>query len=164
MNDKDLVKSAFDSIPADSIIFTSKLGDIADRVQQLLFEKGWSQKDLAKAMGKNESEISKWLTSIHNFTLKSITKMEAVLGADIINVPMTGDVSSMTNYIYLKIYAYSNESDKDIFENTPMSHEARKTGDQYLSVNAVMNRPMPKELAKPLVDEVLETQSFLLAS
>jgi transcriptional regulator with XRE-family HTH domain len=43
-----------------------------------------TQKQLADALGKNASEISKWLSGLHNITLESITKMEAVFGADII--------------------------------------------------------------------------------
>lgn len=43
-----------------------------------------SQKDLAEAMGKEPSEISKWLSGLHNIGLENITKMEVALGQDII--------------------------------------------------------------------------------
>jgi transcriptional regulator with XRE-family HTH domain len=43
-----------------------------------------SQKALADALGKEPSEISKWLSGLHNLSLESITKMETVLGQDII--------------------------------------------------------------------------------
>ena len=43
-----------------------------------------SQKTLADALGKEPSEISKWLSGLHNLSLESITKMETVLGQDII--------------------------------------------------------------------------------
>jgi transcriptional regulator with XRE-family HTH domain len=43
-----------------------------------------SQKDLAEALGKEPSEISKWLSGLHNIGLENITKMETVLGQDII--------------------------------------------------------------------------------
>ncbi len=36
------------------------------------------QRDLANAMGKTEAEISKWLCGFHNFTIKTISKIEAV--------------------------------------------------------------------------------------
>ncbi|MBK8969134.1 MAG: helix-turn-helix transcriptional regulator [Lewinellaceae bacterium] len=44
------------------------------------------RRDLAAALGKSESEVSKWLAGAHNFTLKSIAKLEAVLGEDILVV------------------------------------------------------------------------------
>ena len=43
-----------------------------------------SQKALAEALGKEPSEISKWLSGLHNIGLENITKMEVVLGQDII--------------------------------------------------------------------------------
>ena len=43
-----------------------------------------TQKDLAEALGKEPSEISKWLSGLHNIGLENITKMETVLGQDII--------------------------------------------------------------------------------
>lgn len=43
-----------------------------------------SQKALAEALGKEPSEISKWLSGMHNIGLENIAKMEAVLGQDII--------------------------------------------------------------------------------
>ena len=60
--------------------------DIADRIQELLDAKGMQQKDLAKALGKQESEVSKWLSGTHNFTLKTLAKITEVLGADVVQV------------------------------------------------------------------------------
>jgi transcriptional regulator with XRE-family HTH domain len=164
MNEKDLITDAFNAIPADSTIFISKLTDIADRVQQLLDEKDWTQKDLAEAMGKRESEISKWLTSIHNFTLKSIAKMEAALGADIINVPLSGEISCATNYVYLKVFARSNDPQMDKFEETPVSQNPRLVNEQYLSILAEMNSLKPSYPAQSLKEEVVENEHYLIAS
>jgi transcriptional regulator with XRE-family HTH domain len=69
-------------------------------VSRIMKEKGWSQKDLAKKMGKTESEISKWLSGLHNLTLKSITKMEVVLEATLLEVPQSAPMqSSAIQYI-----------------------------------------------------------------
>ena len=59
--------------------------DIVDSIHAILKQKGMDQKDLAIALEKKESEISKWMTGTHNFTLKTITKIEAVLGRPIIH-------------------------------------------------------------------------------
>lgn len=60
--------------------------DIRMQVAELLSKhpKIKTQKQLAEALGKSASEISKWLSGLHNITLESITKMEAVFDADII--------------------------------------------------------------------------------
>jgi transcriptional regulator with XRE-family HTH domain len=53
--------------------------EIAAMVDDILKMKGWSQRDLADKMGKKESEISKFLAGNHNFTIKTIAKLEEVL-------------------------------------------------------------------------------------
>ena len=73
--------------PEETKRFVKKYGDIVVRVHQLLKEKGITQKELAEQMGKTPSEISKWLSGEHNFTLRSITRLEAELGEDIIYTP-----------------------------------------------------------------------------
>lgn len=45
------------------------------------------QKQLAEKLGKRESEISKWLSGFHNFTLKSLIKLEEALDCDLIMIP-----------------------------------------------------------------------------
>lgn len=59
---------------------------IAERIHQLLQQKGMSQKDLAIKMGKQPSEICKWLTGLHNFEIKTIENIELALEEDIIEV------------------------------------------------------------------------------
>jgi len=67
--------------------FVTKSMDIADQISQFLLEKGWTQKEFARRMGKQESEISKWLSGQHNFTLKTIANIETVIGKDLIWIP-----------------------------------------------------------------------------
>lgn len=73
-------------IPKDRSRFFDLLHGIGDRIEEILKRKGWSQADLAKAMGKKESEISRWMGGGHNFTLETIAKIETVLGEEIISV------------------------------------------------------------------------------
>ena len=77
-------QKASNQIPKDSKIFAKKSLDIVETIHAILEAKGITQKDLANKLGKSESEISKWLSSLHNLTLKSIAKLEAVLEEDII--------------------------------------------------------------------------------
>ena len=51
-------------------------------------ENNMSQKELAKRLNKKESEVSKWLTGGHNFTIETIAKIEEVLNQKILMVPM----------------------------------------------------------------------------
>jgi transcriptional regulator with XRE-family HTH domain len=47
-----------------------------------------SQKELATNLGKQPSEISKWLKGEHNFTLSSLAKLQAELGVTLIEIPL----------------------------------------------------------------------------
>tara|TARA_R110002020_G_scaffold222952_1_gene431924 strand:- start:917 stop:1393 length:477 start_codon:yes stop_codon:yes gene_type:complete len=66
--------------------------DIVNRIYDLLEKQGKTQRDLANLMGKKESEISKWMQGTHNFTLKSLAKIESVLGESLIVAPKPDEV------------------------------------------------------------------------
>lgn len=86
---------------------------IANKIQELLQERGLKPADLARLLNKSSSEISKWLTGTHTFTTKTITRVETVLGADIIHIELQKE------YVYLKIYADHSELLEDtLFENS----------------------------------------------
>lgn len=53
---------------------------IADRIFDILDQKGMTQREFAKRLNKNESEISAWLTGTHTFTTKTLSKIEIALG------------------------------------------------------------------------------------
>ena len=67
-------------------MYLTRSFDIVDRIYEILQLKNLDQKDLALLLGKKESEISKWMSGTHNFTLKTLAKIEGVLGAPIIKV------------------------------------------------------------------------------
>lgn len=67
-------------------IFVDYTFDLSNRIQFLLDKKSMDQKDLAKALGKNESEISKWLSGSHDFTLKTVARIEEILGDKLLEV------------------------------------------------------------------------------
>ena len=66
----------------------------------MLKAKGFSQKDLADKLEKRPSEVNKWLIGEHNFTLRSLAKLEAELGEPIINVPQRKPIGT-TGYVTL---------------------------------------------------------------
>lgn len=90
--------------------FISKNIDIAVQVLDDLKELGWSQKEFAQKMDKSEAEISKWLSGTHNLTLKSIAKMETVLGKEIILVRKKHKQNKPINYFQIKDKNGSNHS------------------------------------------------------
>ncbi len=61
--------------------------EIADCIDAILKEKGLTQKELAKRMGKRESEVSRWLTGRHNFTTNTLADISLALGEPVVIVP-----------------------------------------------------------------------------
>lgn len=85
--------------------FVRKNLAISEQISAILKEKGWSQKELAKRLGKTESEISKLCSGLHNLTLSSITKLESELGVDIIITPLEAcEKYHSVEYITFKVH------------------------------------------------------------
>ena len=83
----EVLQKILDETPDEVKIFVDKYTDLVIRINQILHEKGYTQKALAGKMNKNPSEIHKWLNGNHNFTLRSIAKLEAELGETLLEVP-----------------------------------------------------------------------------
>ena len=65
---------------------TELLVAIANRVYDILEERGMSQKEFARLMGKTETEVSRWLSGTHNLTISTICKISVALNEPIITV------------------------------------------------------------------------------
>ena len=80
----ELFDKALGRVPEDVKRFVDHSFDVVNQIHDILEKQGQTQRDLANLLGKNESEISKWMRGTHNFTLQSIAKIEAALGENII--------------------------------------------------------------------------------
>lgn len=86
---------------------------IANKIHEILKNRGLKPADLARLLDKKPSEISKWLTGTHTFTTKTITKIETVLGEDIIHI------EAQKEYVYLKVLVNQEEDlEETAFENS----------------------------------------------
>ena len=57
--------------------------EISDRIDFLMHEKGLTKKQFADAIGRRPSEITKWLSGQHNFT---IAMLSSFFGRPIVTV------------------------------------------------------------------------------
>ena len=86
---------------------------IANKIHEMLEERRLKLADLARMLKKTPSEISKWLTGTHTFTTKTITKIETILGDDIIHVEPQREI------VYLKVYVnHEEEIEETSFETS----------------------------------------------
>lgn len=78
---------AREKTPPENRIFVANNLAFIDQLYHVLDEKGWTQKQLAQVLGKSESEISKWMSGLHNFTFKTVAKLQAVLKNELLITP-----------------------------------------------------------------------------
>ncbi|RZJ92945.1 MAG: XRE family transcriptional regulator [Hymenobacter sp.] len=81
-----LLASYLEQLPASAADkrFVDKSIQLSGLLQEAMQRQGITQRALAERLGKKESEISRWLSGLHNFTLKTITRLEAVLDEDLV--------------------------------------------------------------------------------
>jgi antitoxin component HigA of HigAB toxin-antitoxin module len=60
--------------------------EISNKLDALMRERGLSKKQLAEAIGKRPSEVTRWLSGEHNFTIATISMLSAFFGKPIITV------------------------------------------------------------------------------
>ena len=82
----ELFREAVANVPEDVRLETDWSFEISDKIADALEKKGMTQKMFAKQIGKTETEVSRWLSGTHNFTLRTIAKISSVLGTNIITV------------------------------------------------------------------------------
>lgn len=85
---------------------------IAHKIYEMLEKRGLKAADLARLLNKKPSEISKWLTGMHTFTTKTITKIETVLGEDIIHI------EPQKEYVYFKVAVNKEIEEDTLFEKS----------------------------------------------
>ena len=55
-------------------------------IDLLLKQKGMTQKDLARKVGCNETQITRWTKGFPNYTLSSLAKLSEALGEPLIEI------------------------------------------------------------------------------
>ncbi len=67
---------------------------LAVLIDDALKAKGWNKKQLAEVMHKSPSEVTKWLSGTHNFTLETLYLIESYLDIRLFTVP-SNDLESV---------------------------------------------------------------------
>ena len=60
--------------------------EIVDKIDAILKRDGISQRELAKRIGCNETQITRWIRGFPNFTLSSLAKLSEALGEKLIQI------------------------------------------------------------------------------
>lgn len=74
---------------------------IAERLESLIKEKGLSKKEFAEAIGKRPSEVTKWLSGQHNFTLRTLAMLSTFFGESLVEVKRNKNLSVMSFVLFV---------------------------------------------------------------
>lgn len=80
------LRELLEEIPLKEQKKTDKRLRLAVMIDNGIKAKGWKKSDLAKALKKRPSEISKWLSGTHNFNTETLFDIEEVLNIRILNL------------------------------------------------------------------------------
>ena len=83
---KNAYRKIVASVPADIKAEIDLSFAISDRIDVLMHERGLSKKQLAEAIGKRPSEVTRWLSGQHNFTISTLAMLSSFFGQPIITV------------------------------------------------------------------------------
>lgn len=83
---KDIYRKIVASVPTDIQAEVNLSFEISDRIDALMKERGLTKKQFADALGRRPSEITKWLSGQHNFTIATLAMLSSFFGQPIITV------------------------------------------------------------------------------
>lgn len=72
-------------IPANVQKETELSFQISDRIFDLMQNRGLSKKQFADALGRRPSEVTKWLSGQHNFTVATLSMLASFFGEPIVS-------------------------------------------------------------------------------
>lgn len=81
----DILDELLDEISPSELKKTEKHMLLARRIAEGMQAKNWRKTDLANAMQKQPSVITKWLSGTHNFSIDTLFDLEETLGTKLIN-------------------------------------------------------------------------------
>ena len=120
-----IISKILDEIKNDEERYIKISLDLASQIEAFLLEMNWSQADLARKLNKKESEISKWLSGTHNFTVKTLALIESAFNKDLFIIPL--DLNKNINIDFVNFddisgYTLPNLISGDVFLNNWNRH------------------------------------------
>lgn len=87
-NVNDQFKQMVAEVPQDVKTEVDLSFAIADEIYRLMQERGLSKKQFAEALGKKPSEVTKWLSGQHNFTIRTLSSLSSFFGKPLVITPL----------------------------------------------------------------------------
>ena len=79
-------RQMLEAVPADIQQEVDLEVAISNRINDLMQQRGLSKLEFAQALGKRPSEVTKWLSGQHNFTIRTLALLSAFFGESLVRV------------------------------------------------------------------------------
>jgi len=100
LNKKSLLNELLESITPEEQEKTDKKMILATKIANAIKAKGLKKSEFAEILGKQPSEISKWLSGTHNFTIDTLMDIERELSVQLLD---TGNWDRLEKYQKVEI-------------------------------------------------------------
>ncbi len=107
----ELIKNLLSELSPEEHNRTKQKMMLAARIDDAIKAKGWKKKDLAEALNKKSSVITKWLSGTHNFTADTLWDIEKVLNIELISITVHKSEQVTNFYITVSQKADKKSSD-----------------------------------------------------
>lgn len=97
---------------------------LAAKIYDAMNAKGWNRKTFAEKLGKEQSEITRWLSGTHNFTAESLWNIGDTLGIDLLPVHSRKETVVEVQYQPIIIPVSISNSDNWIGNNKQSIYES----------------------------------------
>ena len=84
-HNSSVINEILNSITKAELLQTERKMSLAIKIADAIEKNGYSKSEFAKKIGKNNSEISKWISGTHNFTFDTLILLEMELDIKLIN-------------------------------------------------------------------------------
>ncbi|HVD97829.1 MAG TPA: helix-turn-helix transcriptional regulator [Cytophagaceae bacterium] len=124
--ESSLINNLLGKIPEQQYDLVKFKMKVALQMEKILTRKNMTKKEFAIQIGKNPSEITKWLSGTHNFTIETLWEISNVLKVSISEL-----IGEEQNNKPKVIYSFTLESQSPISINSNpsfMSLKAEKLG------------------------------------
>ncbi len=113
----ELLDSLLNEITPEEQEKTNKTMELAVKIADAIKNKGWKKKEFAEKLNKKPSEISKWLSGTHNFTLDTLFDIERILDIKLIDTKSNSVIpeSKIIHFSITQNYSHKIDNKGDIY-------------------------------------------------
>lgn len=110
----DLLNDLVSQITSEEQTLTDRKMLLAAKIFDAMKKKGWNQTEFARQMGKQPSEISKWLSGTHTFNSDTLWAISDKLGIELLPVFEVPKVT-VVKYVPIVVPAEMAQVEESIF-------------------------------------------------